>query len=208
MQQVRLTKNLSSPVSIYGKSIIYPHDDQAIYQGVSFGGKSIHECVHFKTCIQLSRRSSVKDLHYYHWTIEKLHRYGDKYEAFLTADDKGCGVDKVLLDAMKDDPCDVRYEKLAVAATESFVKLFNSIKESWNPELITRELQFYKLFNKKFTIEEGRHRVAILSYIYGDDVTFLIDKKNIKRGYYVNKFKKIIKRFSKNIISIKRRSLL
>lgn len=200
MRSVRITTCIRKQVLVPFASIIYPRDKQAFYQGSNFGGKSITDSVHYRSCKQITAGEETKALHYYQWTLEKLTKFGTDYERFLFAKDKGCGIDsgrEAYFDSLDKES---KHIALAEATTLSFCELFKSITEAWNPELASREVEFYRLLNNRLTIDEGRHRVAILVYKYGlaGYDAFETDSGNLKGGYYrirlLSKLRKVVRK--------------
>ncbi len=180
-------------------ALIYPPDRQARFRGRSFGRRPLAESVHVLTCRQFDAQSDgdvdLRETDYYHWTREKLNRFGDEYEQFLFAPDKGCAAHALDREATLALPTEERHDHLAAAATEGFRTLFKSVRdEGWHPERGTLPPTLFRLRGKKYTIHEGRHRLAVLRYLNPGDVTLRVDAGQIRTDWYRLRARRSLKR--------------
>ena len=206
MRGVILTQQIKIEVSVPFASIYYPNDSQAEFAGKIFARRAYTESVHYQTCLQLSEQVPLEELAYFQWTIEKLKRFGADYERFLFAGSKGCAITEITLDEVqKITDVRKRHEVLAKQTTVAFVSLFESITANWDPNKSKTDIAFQKLPGNRFTVIEGRHRVAILMYKYKemDNLSFLTDAKNISKGYISKTIRHYLRRWFKSVLSFK-----
>ena len=178
-------------------ALVYPCDEQAQIGGQSFAGKSITECVQYRTCEQLQQGEPLHSLLYYRWTLEKLARFGEKFEALLHHEAKGCNVTGRFPQAGVTLPQADRYQLLAENAAAAFVSLYESVMTDWQPELSSsRNIVFFRKLGGKFTIAEGRHRLAILTFKFSDRETveaFRTDASLVRNDYYVHRARNAVR---------------
>ena len=202
MRKIDLTDSIKNPVVIEFKAIRYPKSAASVYNGQSFGFKTLEFSVHYRTCGQIDKRFQLQDMDYFKWTIQKLERLGEKYERFLFSPGKGCGLDPGIYGDIKAiRNLSERRSTLATLSTQRFVEMYDSIMTNWDPSLSTKTIMFYEIFNRRFVIIEGLHRLNILFYKYGknDYDGFVTDKKNVKNGYYYDRLKNCIKKTARNM---------
>jgi hypothetical protein len=137
--------------------------------------------------------------------LEKIDRFGRRYEEFLFTEDKGCGVDPSRRTELFLKDAAARHTDLAAAATHAFISLYRSIGDSWNPAMNVRDIIFFKLFNHRYTVDEGRHRIAILLFKYSDSdfSAFKTDARLIRKDYYRVMVKKHLRSAAKKVIAYK-----
>ncbi len=196
MRKAVLREPIENEITIPFKDLIYPGGDPAMFNGKSFGLKKLDCSVQFKTCIQIAEGVEIKKLDYFYWTIEKLERFGEKYERFLFSPSKGCGLTQnMYYDILSLTDLNQRRIKIATLSTNKFIELYYSVMNNWDPRIRTKEILFYKLAFNRFTIIEGLHRLNILYYKYSkaNYNAFITDNKNIKKGYYYNQLRQYIR---------------
>lgn len=194
MRTIKLTHRFNNPIIILFDAIIYPEDRAAIFNNKPFSKKKLDYSVQYNSCKQISKGSKIIDMDYYKWTIQKLKKFGRKYENFLFSEGKGCSINALQLKNFIDLDVKENYNLMAQVATQQFINLFCSIMQRWNPSLSSdREITFYKVGNK-FMIDEGRHRLSILYYKYKNMgfSAFETDLRNIKKDYYIRKMRNYI----------------
>jgi len=203
MRKIALADPIECPTFINFEDIRYPKGDASVYNGESFGFKTLYFSVHYRTCEQIHKGFQLHDLDYFKWTMQKLERLGEKYERFLFSPGKGCGLDpNIYVDIKAIRNLSERRSMLAALSTQRFVKLYDSIMAHWDPSLTTKDILFYKIINHRFVIIEGLHRLSILFYKYreNDYDGFVTDQKNVKPGYYYVRSKQHIKRILLKIV--------
>lgn len=198
MQSINLNKDIRNSVIVPFDEIIYPNDRYAIYNGDYFFGAPIKFSPQFRTCSQVDKGEILTNLHYYKWTLEKLDRFGERFEHLLLSKNKGCGVSPT--EAKKIRSIDSQAERFAAYAsvsTGNFVNLYKSISNEWNPNISKNDIVLFKLRGGKYTIFEGRHRICILMYNFMEQArkSFKIDDKMIRKDYYSIRLRKIFKEF-------------
>lgn len=202
MRKIALADPIECPAIINFEDIRYPKGDASVYNGKSFGFKTLDFSVQYRTCGQLHKGFELHDLDYFKWTMQKLERLGEKYECFLFSQGKGCGLEpSIYVDIKAIRNLSERRSMLAALSTQRFVELYDSIMANWDPSLATKEILFYRIINRRFVIIEGLHRLSILFYKYheNDYDGFVTDKKNVKNGYYYNRLKNCIKKTTLNV---------
>lgn len=188
MRTISLNSDIKQPVRVPFDDLVYPHDEQATFDGRSFAGRPLTESIQFRTCEQLSRGVPLHSLLYYQWTVEKLSRLGQRFAELLIDEAKGCRAEPLDPEQTASFTLTEQYPLLAESAATAFINLYDSIMEEWIPTLsANREITFFRKFGGKFTISEGRHRIAILTYKFSSREKvdgFKIDSSLIRTDYY------------------------
>ena len=203
MRSITICSGSSVSVIVPFRSIVYPKDKQAFFQGRNFGGRSIREAPHYLTCAQILSGEPIERLAYYHWTLEKLKRFGPAYEEFLFAEDKGCGVSRARRDEFLRMTEPRRHIALARASAESFCSLFHSLNACWDPKLSVRNIVFLRLSRNRFTIAEGRHRVAVLMFLHSSTgiEAFETDRSLVRREHYSTVIRRKLRWFVRRFLA-------
>ena len=207
MQKIALTHSIKNPVVIEFNAIRYPKGVASVFNGESFGFKALEFSVHYRTCKQINEGIQLHDLDYFKWTIQKFERLGKNYERFLFSPDKGCGLDPAMYNEISTIRNSIeRHTLLAELSTQKFIELYDRIMNKWDTSSTANEILFYKIINRRFVIIDGLHRLNILFHKYekSNYDGFITDMRNVKRGYYYNRFKHHTK---KAILSISNKVL-
>ena len=179
---------MRNPVSIPLESIIYPRDEQAVFGTRSFALRPFSESVQFSTCGQLQLGQQLDQTDYYRWTMQKMDRFGAAFEKALFASYKGCGLSREDHGHICELPKQQRRHLFALECSRQFALLFRSVSQGWEADRCQNTITLIELGDGRYTVHEGRHRMAVLSFLYAENFSsaelgpvVIVDRKTLLR---------------------------